>query len=72
LTGTKTIARYGYWQVFKDKYGPEFEKSRESARLIWDTIAAAVVIDPTLIVEEETRWIDVNAAYTADYGRSIG
>jgi inosine-uridine nucleoside N-ribohydrolase len=39
---------------------------------VWDTIAAAVVIDPTLIVKEETRWVDVNADYGLDYGRSLG
>jgi inosine-uridine nucleoside N-ribohydrolase len=40
-------------------------------RLVWDTIAAAVIIDPSLIIEEETRWIDVNDQYTLDYGRSL-
>ncbi len=56
---------------FKDKYGRAFEKRPNRTRLVWDTIAAAVVIDPTLITEEETRWIDVNAEYTVDYGRSL-
>ena len=32
----------------------------------------AVVIDPSLIAEEETRWVDVNSDYTLDYGRSLG
>ncbi len=57
---------------FKDKYGPKFEKDNQYTRLVWDTIAAAVVIDPTLIIEEDTRWVDVNADYTVDYGRSLG
>lgn len=57
---------------FKDKYGPRFEKNANYTRLVWDTIAAAVVIDPTLITEEDTRWVDVNADYTPDYGRSLG
>jgi inosine-uridine nucleoside N-ribohydrolase len=59
-------------KFFKDKYGPNFEKDSNYTRLVWDTIAAAVVIDPTLITEEETRWVDVNADYTVDYGRSLG
>jgi len=59
-------------KMFKQKYGPEFEKDPKYTRLVWDTIAAAVVIDPTLIVEEETRWIDVNSDYGLDYGRSLG
>ncbi|PID56446.1 nucleoside hydrolase [candidate division KSB3 bacterium] len=56
---------------FKEKYGPRFEKDADYTRLVWDTIAAAVTIDPSLITEEETRWIDVNADYTVDYGRSL-
>jgi inosine-uridine nucleoside N-ribohydrolase len=59
-------------QMFQDSYGPEFEKNPRGTRLVWDTIAAAVVIDPTLIVEQQTRWIDVNSDYTLDYGRSLG
>ncbi|UCG58827.1 MAG: hypothetical protein JSU70_04800, partial [Phycisphaerales bacterium] len=41
-------------------------------RLVWDTIAAAVVIDRTLIVEEESWWVDVNSDYGLGYGRSLG
>jgi inosine-uridine nucleoside N-ribohydrolase len=59
-------------EMFREKYGPEFEKNPNYTRLVWDTIAAAVVIDPTLIVEEETRWVDVNSDYGLDYGRSLG
>jgi len=59
-------------KMFKEKYGPEFEKNPDYTRLVWDTIAAAVVIEPALIVEEETRWVDVNSDYNLDYGRSLG
>jgi len=33
---------------------------------------AAVVIDPTLITEQQTRWVDVNSEHGLDYGRSLG
>jgi inosine-uridine nucleoside N-ribohydrolase len=59
-------------KMFKEKYGPSFEKNPAYTRLVWDTIAAAVVIDPTLIVEEQIRWVDVNSDYNLDYGRSLG
>jgi inosine-uridine nucleoside N-ribohydrolase len=59
-------------KMFKQKYGLEFEKDPNYTRLVWDTIAAAVVIDPSLIVEEETRWVDINSDYGLDYGRSLG
>ncbi len=58
-------------KMFKEKYGPEFNKNANYTRLVWDTIAAAVVIDPTLITEEQTRWVDVNSDYGLDYGRSL-
>jgi inosine-uridine nucleoside N-ribohydrolase len=58
-------------EMFRKKYGPEFRKNPDYTRLVWDTIAAAVVIDPTLIVEEQTRWVDVNSDYGLDYGRSL-
>lgn len=57
---------------FKHMYGPGSEKNPDMTRLVWDTVAAAVVIDPSLITEEETRWVDVNADYGVDYGRSLG
>ena len=59
-------------KMFKEKYGPGFEKNPGYTRLVWDTIAAAVVIDPTLIVEEQIRWVDVNSDFNLDYGRSLG
>ena len=68
ITAVKTpIAK-----MFKEKYGPEFKKDPNYTRLVWDTIAVAVVIDPALITEEETRWVDVNSDYSLDYGRSLG
>ena len=58
--------------MFRQAYEARFEKSSAYTRLVWDPIAAAVVIDPTLIVEEETRWVDVDSDYGLDYGRSLG
>jgi inosine-uridine nucleoside N-ribohydrolase len=56
---------------FLDKYGPVFKNNSKHSSFVWDTIAAAVVIDSKIITKEETRWIDVNADYTLDYGRSL-
>jgi inosine-uridine nucleoside N-ribohydrolase len=58
--------------MFRQAYSSRFKRDPAYTRLVWDTIAAAVVIDPTLIVEEETRWVDVNSEYGLDYGRSLG
>jgi len=56
---------------FKDKFGSSFKNNSDYTRLVWDTIAAAVVIDPKIITEEQTRWVDVNENYCIDYGRSL-
>lgn len=67
VTAKKTLlARF-----FRHKYGVNFEKDPDYECFVWDTIAAAVVIDPSIITEEQTRWVDVNAQYTLDYGRSL-
>jgi len=58
-------------EFFSSKYGPPLSKDKNFTRLVWDTIAAAVVIDPGLITEEKSRWVDVNADYNLDYGRSL-
>jgi inosine-uridine nucleoside N-ribohydrolase len=58
-------------EMFREKYGAEFRKDSSYTRLVWDTVAAAVVIDPTLITKEKTRWVDVNSDYGLDYGRSL-
>ena len=59
-------------ELFRQKYGARFKRNDRHTQGVWDTIAAAVVIDPTLIIKEETRWVDVNAEYGLDYGRSLG
>ncbi len=67
-----TAAKTPVAEMFDKRYGPEFKRNPRSTRLVWDTIAAAVVIDPTLIVDEQPRWVDVNSQYGLDYGRSLG
>ena len=38
---------------------------------IWDVIAAAIMMDPTLITEEVTRYVDVNSQFGFSYGQSV-
>lgn len=38
---------------------------------IWDVIAGAIMIDPTLITEEVTRYVDVNSQFGFSYGQSV-
>lgn len=58
-------------RLFSKMYGPEFARDPRYTRLVWDTVAAAVVVEPALIVDAQMRWVDVDAHYGLDYGRSL-
>ncbi|NLX67358.1 MAG: nucleoside hydrolase [Bacteroidales bacterium] len=38
---------------------------------IWDVIAASIIMDPSLITKEVTRYVDVNSQFGSAYGQSI-
>lgn len=38
---------------------------------IWDVIAGAIMIDPSLITEDVTRYVDVNSQFGFSYGQSV-
>ncbi|MEV0582321.1 nucleoside hydrolase [Nonomuraea sp. NPDC050310] len=40
--------------------------------LVWDAIAAAVWLDPSLVTRSEERYVDVDAGMGPNYGRSLG
>ena len=43
----------------------------EYVHYIWDVIAGAIIMDPTLITEEVTRYVDVNSQFGFSYGQSV-
>lgn len=43
----------------------------EYVHYIWDVIAGAIMMDPTLITEEVTRYVDVNSQFGFSYGQSV-
>jgi inosine-uridine nucleoside N-ribohydrolase len=51
--------------------GVRFEKDPAFTHFVWDVLVAAVIIDPTLITKEVTRFIDVNTDYGISYGQSL-
>ncbi|MFF0740121.1 nucleoside hydrolase [Streptomyces sp. NPDC004111] len=59
-------------KIFKDLQGPEFAKNPKATHLLWDAITAAVFLDPAVARRTETRYVDVDADFGADYGRSLG
>jgi inosine-uridine nucleoside N-ribohydrolase len=59
-------------KIFKDLQGPEFEKNPKATHLLWDAITAAVFLDPAVARRTDVRYVDVDANFGADYGRSLG
>jgi inosine-uridine nucleoside N-ribohydrolase len=50
---------------------PLFGQGEPFINYIWDVLAAASVIDPTLITEERTYPVDVNDSFSMSYGQSL-
>ncbi|MEU8888083.1 nucleoside hydrolase [Streptomyces sp. NPDC048442] len=59
-------------KIFKDLQGPEFAKDPNTTHLLWDAITAAVFLDPAVAKRTDVRYVDVNANFGEDYGRSLG
>ncbi len=58
--------------MFENNFLPQLYKEDPSyVHFIWDVIAGAITIDPTLISEEVTRYVDVNAQFGSSFGQSI-
>jgi len=49
----------------------KFIENPNYVHYIWDVIAAAIMIDPTLIKEEVTRYVDVNSQFGFSYGQAV-
>ncbi|MFH1573625.1 MAG: nucleoside hydrolase [Acidobacteriota bacterium] len=58
-------------RVIKEMMGPGFEKNPDRAGLMYDQVAAATLVDPTLMKTEEL-FVDVDANQGINYGVSVG
>jgi inosine-uridine nucleoside N-ribohydrolase len=59
-------------QMFRDLHGPRFEKDPNSQSFVWDSLTAAVFLDPSIATKIEDRYVDIDTTYGPDYGRAIG
>ena len=50
---------------------PMFKKDKNFYTFIWDVLAAAMVIDPSLVTEARSYPVDVDATYGPSYGQSL-
>jgi len=62
--------------LFQDMYAhhwtkPMFDKDKNYYTFVWDALAAAMVVDPSLVTEERTYPVDIDTTYGLSYGQSI-
>jgi inosine-uridine nucleoside N-ribohydrolase len=53
------------------RYLARFYQSGPGADIMWDELAAAAWIDPTIITKRETRYMSVNLSHGAGYGDTL-
>jgi inosine-uridine nucleoside N-ribohydrolase len=53
-------------------FGRMFEQNPNAKPYIYDTLAMAYAIDPTLATDAPDMWIDVDTSYGQSYGRTFG
>lgn len=59
--------------LFKANYARTFASDPEAKAEVWDTLAAAYVLDPTIATDvRELAGVDVDTVYGPNYGRSVG
>jgi inosine-uridine nucleoside N-ribohydrolase len=61
-------------ELFRDDLGnryPGFLQHPEATTYLWDSLAAAYLVDPTFVTKSETRYLDVLSAWGRFYGSTV-
>ncbi len=56
---------------FSSRYIARFYQPSDGNDYMWDELAAAAWIDPTLITKQETRYLNVDTGHGAAYGNTL-
>lgn len=59
-------------KMFEDIHGPIFDKNPDYQSFVWDSITAAIFLQPNIITQIEERYVDVDTSYGPDYGKTLG
>lgn len=70
VVAVKTPVTELYRKDFGERY-PAFLKNPAAAGFLWDELAAAYVIDPSVVTASETKYLDVASEFGPNYGRVI-
>ena len=55
-------------ELYRDDIGKKFKKNPDAKFFVWDTLAAAYLIDPSWVTRKETQYLDVETTFGKDYG----
>ncbi len=55
----------------KTHVGVSFNKDPKFSHFVWDVIVSAIIIEPEIITEEITQFVDVNDQFGLSYGQSM-
>ena len=58
-------------RMFQQRHGPRFEADPDRESFVWDAIAAAIILRPSIGTDVEERFLDVDTHYGPTYGRSL-
>src|SRR5215471_7808571 len=67
-------ARTPIAQLYREDLGnryPAFYKNPNATGYLWDTLAAAYLVDPDFVTRYETRYLDVQTAWGQFYGSTV-
>ena len=68
----KTLGTHPMGAMLRGTFvGQQFEKNAGFTHFVWDVLVSAVIIDPSLITEEVTRFVDINDQPGLSYGQSL-
>ncbi|MDL2313517.1 nucleoside hydrolase [Desulfovibrio sp. OttesenSCG-928-C14] len=68
----QTLAKSGQLKILRSTFpAQQFEKNPKFTFFIWDVIVSAIIIDPSIITEEVTAFVDINDQFGLSYGQSI-
>lgn len=59
-------------RMFEATYAKRFADDPAATAYVWDTIAAAVLLDGSIVTDSLDVHLDVDAQFGPDYGRSLG
>jgi inosine-uridine nucleoside N-ribohydrolase len=59
-------------RIFGETYAKTFATDPGARAQLWDTVAAAYLLDPTLATDVRELWVDMDTSFGPDYGRSLG